>query len=145
MRKQNLENVFPGLISRMDVTGFGESKAEWLSQYKESFTSPGVYPDSNLKGLLNQYTMKPSPQLSTMNYGDQYHLYTISPPSSYKQETNNKKNWSSPCNGTMAPASFCNSLYDKKIVDPQIPYCMPALDCNNEKRVNFYCATSSLA
>ena len=36
LRKQNLENVFPGLISRMDVTGFGESKAEWLSQYKGS-------------------------------------------------------------------------------------------------------------
>jgi len=36
LRKQNLENVFPGLITRMDVVGFGEPKNEWLSQYKDS-------------------------------------------------------------------------------------------------------------
>ena len=36
LRKQNLENVFPGLISRVDVTGFGQPKTEWLSQYKGS-------------------------------------------------------------------------------------------------------------
>ena len=36
LRKQNLENIFPGLISRVDVTGFGQPKTEWLSQYKGS-------------------------------------------------------------------------------------------------------------
>tara|TARA_Y100001937_G_scaffold95985_1_gene130422 strand:- start:480 stop:1031 length:552 start_codon:yes stop_codon:yes gene_type:complete len=36
LRKVNLENVFPNMISRMDTTGFGVPKAEWLSQWKGS-------------------------------------------------------------------------------------------------------------
>lgn len=34
--------------------------------------------------------------------------------SSYKQETNNKKNWSNPDNGNCIPTDFCGTFYKSK-------------------------------
>ena len=82
-----------------------------LSGYKETFLSPGMYPRSDEKGLLNQYTMRSNPSLSGMTYETESKLFPISAVGSYAQVTNNKRYWSQPCNGTMAPANFCNSLY----------------------------------
>ena len=81
-----------------------------LSGYKETFLSPGIYPQADEKGLLNQYTMRSQPGLSDMTYESESALFPTSPVGSYAQVTNNKRYWSQPCNGTMAPANFCNSL-----------------------------------
>ena len=116
-----------------------------LSGYKETFLSPGVYPQADEKGILNQYTMRSNPSLSDMTYESESTLFPISPVGSYTQVTNNKRYWSQPCNGTMAPANFCNSLYNKKTSTIPAPPCRPGLSCSSGDRVNFYCSKSVFA
>ncbi len=136
-----------GLILNLFLTGLAILGILYiLSGYKkESFLSPGTYPESDMRGILNQYQMRSNPQLSTMSYEKESLLYPISPVGSYKQTTNNKRYWSQPCNGTMSPATFCNSLYQEKNVEKPATICRPNLDCNNGNRVNVYCANSAFA
>jgi hypothetical protein len=114
-----------------------------LAGYKEPFLSPGIYPESDMRGILNQYQMRSNPKLSDETYESESRLYPIYSVGSYKQITNNKRYWEQPCNGTMAPANFCNSLYDKKNIEDTQTICRPGLDCNAGNRVNFYCANSA--
>ena len=116
-----------------------------LSGYKETFLSPGIYPQADEKGLLNQYTMRSQPGLSDMTYESESALFPTSPVGSYAQVTNNKRYWSQPCNGTMAPANFCNSLYNEKTPTISPPPCRPGLSCSSGDRVNFYCSKSVFA
>ena len=43
------------------------------------------------------------------NIWKEYPVY----PNSYKQETNNKRYWTTPDNGTCSPAEFCGTPYEK--------------------------------
>ena len=136
-----------GLILNLFLTGLAILGILYiLAGYKkEAFLSPGIYPESDMKGILNQYKMRSNPELSSMTYEQESLLYPISPVGSYKQTTNNKRYWSQPCNGTMSPATFCNSLYQEKNIEKPAAICRPNLDCTNGKRVNFYCSSSAFA
>ena len=134
-----------GLILNVFLTGLAILGILYiLSGYKETFLSPGIYPQSDESGLLNQYTMRSKPSLSDMTYESESKLFPISPVGSYSQVTNNKRYWSQPCNGTMAPANFCNSLYNKKTPTISSQPCRPELSCSSGDRVNFYCSKSDL-
>ena len=135
-----------GLLLNLFLTGLAILGVLYiLNGYKkESFLSPGAYPESDMRGILNQYQMRSKPQLSEMTYESESLLYPMSPVGSYKQTTNNLRYWSQPCNGTMAPATFCNSLYDKKNINKPPTICHPGLDCNVGNRVNFYCSKPAL-
>ena len=111
-----------------------------LSGYKETFLSPGMYPISEDRGLLDSWKMQSHPGLSNFSYGNSYKLYPMTPEGSYAQVTNNKRYWSSPCNATSSPADMCGGMYVPR--DPSIPAqpCRPNLDCNQGSRVNFYCS-----
>lgn len=54
----------------------------------------------------------------------------------YRQETNNKRNWKEPDNGSCVPSDMCNIMYDgidiKENVIPLPP------DYFNQNRINFY-------
>lgn len=54
----------------------------------------------------------------------------------YRQETNNKRNWKEPDNGSCVPSDMCNIMYDgidiKENVTPLPP------DYFNQNRINFY-------
>jgi hypothetical protein len=130
-----------GLILNVILAGLAISGILYiLDGYKETFLSPGVYPQSDEKGILNQYTMRSKPELSDATYSSEWLLYPTSPVGSYSQVTNNKRYWEQPCNGLMAPANFCNSLYKKKKITAPTATCRPGLSCPGAERVNFYCS-----
>ena len=113
---------------------------------REGMLSSGLFPQSVEGGLLappnGAYNMYPkgacTPGLSNATYQTEWKLYPYTEQSSYAQVTNNKRYWSSPCNGTSAPAEICGGLYQKKkVVIPPLPK-MPPLSPPNGVRVNYY-------
>jgi len=105
---------------------------------KEGFISHGIYPQSvNNPLLTNYYPLKTPGGLSTWNYNSQWKLFPTWSAGSYKQKTNNIKNWTQPCNGTAAPADVCGGLYEKKTIEEE---CWPAPPSRNCKRVNYFCS-----
>ena len=90
--------------------------------YKESFIAninnnrqlmPGEYPLTATQPLLyGDYKVK---QNTNVTKNNDYNIWKEYPvyPSSYKQETNNKRYWNTPDNGTCSPAEFCGTPYEK--------------------------------
>ena len=107
-----------------------------VSNYKETFLSPGVYPISDDKGLLlGEYKMKKHPGLSNYNASEAWQLYPSYAVGSYAQITNNKKYWPSPCNGYTTPPDMCGGLYKVKNTAEHTQ--APPRSCC--QRVNYYC------
>ena len=107
-----------------------------VSNYKETFLSPGVYPVSDDKGLLiGEYKMKKHPGLSNYNASEAWQLYPSYAVGSYAQRTNNKKYWPSPCNGYTTPPDMCGGLYQIKNTTEHTQ--APPRSCC--QRVNYYC------
>jgi hypothetical protein len=107
--------------------------------HRETFIPHGLYPKSVTTPLLSGvYPLKVPGTLSHYTYESQSELYPKWAVGNYKQETNNKKNWESPCNGTASPADMCGGLYKKtKVVEQE---CMPAPPASNCLRVNYFCS-----
>ena len=88
--------------------------------YSESFgpgmnnnyrLSPGVYPNSSDNPILyGDYNVKQNTDVTKNNNYNIWKDYPVYP-SSYKQQTNNKRYWSTPDNGTCSPAEFCGTPY----------------------------------
>jgi len=99
---------------------------------------PGEYPLSDDKPLLNgDYNVKQNTGVTKNNNYNIWKNYPVYP-SSYKQETNNKRYWSTPDNGTCSPAEFCGTPYSPtniKIdkVTPGIP-----IGASGVTRVNWW-------
>ena len=85
--------------------------------YKEGFSlKPSEFPCSvENPNLFGDYPVKQNPQLSTNSYQKNSQMDSYTEMSSYAQETNNVKNWTTPDNGNCSPAEFCGALYNKKI------------------------------
>ena len=110
-----------------------------LNHKKEGFNtlSYGLYPEKDATGLLYPaYEMKNKPGLSNLDIQKAYKLYPSYAVGSYAQVTNNKRYWSTPCNGLTTPPDMCGGLYEPKHCDhpPIVP---PSEHCN---RVNYYCS-----
>ena len=72
---------------------------------------PGNFPVSSTQPILyGDYKVK---QNTNVTKNNDYNIWKEYPvyPSSYKQETNNKKYWSTPDNGLCSPAEFCGTPY----------------------------------
>ena len=71
------------------------------SKYPKSQDVPLLYGDYNVK------------QNTGVTKNNNYNIWKDYPvyPSSYKQQTNNKRYWSTPDNGTCSPAEFCGTPY----------------------------------
>ena len=97
----------------------------------------GLFPQSVQTALLYPgYKMKNNPQLSCLNMEDK--LYPTFAVGSYKQKTNNKKCWTTPCNGLTTPPDMCGGLYEKKQCKDELPP-PPVENC---RRVNYFCGIS---
>ena len=100
--------------------------------------SPGQYPMSQDELLLRgYYNIKENTNVTknnNYNIWKEYPVYT----NSYKQETNNKRYWSTPDNGLCSPAEFCGTPYSKtnikvEKVSPGFPLGAPGVT-----RVNWW-------
>lgn len=95
------------------------------AKYPISVNEPLLYGDYNVKSNTNVT------KNNNYNIWKDYPVYT----SSYKQETNNKRYWSTPDNGMCSPAEFCGTPYSPtkvKIdkVSPGIPIGAPVTRVN---------------
>lgn len=73
------------------------------------------YPVSIGDPLLSEtHTINPNPSLTTLNARQLYNIYfpyTATQMGSFRQETNNKRHWPSPDNGTSPWMGLNNSMY----------------------------------
>ena len=75
--------------------------------------APGKFPISDTQPLLyGSYNVKKNTNVTKNNDYNIWKQYPVYP-SSYKQETNNKRYWTTPDNGTCSPAEFCGTPYEK--------------------------------
>ena len=98
----------------------------------------GKYPKSVTYPILkDSFPLKTPPSLSTADADVMYARYPSDCGGSYKQQTNNRRYWPWPNNGSCTPGSFCGSMYEmKKIVAPPPPT-QPSWN-SDKTRVNFY-------
>lgn len=104
--------------------------------YSEGFsTNFGVFPcDVNHPILFGDYPVKKHVNL-TNTYKENAKQDPYTEMSSYEQNTNHVRYWSTPNNGSCSPAEFCDSLYDKKLLNLQ--RIAPPNDTSGI-RVNYY-------
>ena len=117
-----------------------------LSTYTESFINPGSYPDHVTKPLLapphGDFNVKQQPKFIKANAAEvnaeeiksSYKLFSKTPLRSFKQITNNQKNWTTPCGKESIPSGICGGLYVKK--RKEIPSLHPCP--YRGSRVNFF-------
>ena len=113
----------------------------YLEQSKEEgFTQlmPGLYPKSNEKPLLPEYTFSGSLNTSDNNYSDIWHNYPSSQLGSYDQQTNNIKYFKNPDIGTCVSAEFCNALYRDKQIKTNVISTLPPAEEGDGARVGYY-------
>jgi len=76
----------------------------------ESFQNEGLYPVSVEKPILHDvYKVKEHPALMEHSVEDIYTDYPLNP--AKYTESNNRRYWKHPTNGTCSPPDFCKSLY----------------------------------
>ena len=112
------------------------SKEEFESRMSnDMLLRPGKYPESQNTPLLHgYYNIKENTNVTknnNYNIWEEYPVYK----NSYKQETNNKRYWSTPDNGTCTPAEFCGTPYrntniKKEKVSPGFPIGAPVTRIN---------------
>ena len=75
-------------------------------------SSPGSFPKSVDKPILNDYPLIGKNETSNNNYNDIWWHYPIFSLGSYEQITNNLKHRYNPDEGTCTRADFCGAIYD---------------------------------
>ena len=106
-----------------------------LSGHKENFE---LMPDNFPSRLLldGSYPVKTTGLIDNSNK-QQYLLNPVEFTGDYKQATNNKKYWETPCNGEATTPDVCDELYGEKNIEKEA-ICRPGFDC---RRVGFFCST----
>lgn len=142
MKSNNMLNFFLLIIGFLGIMFIvlKNKKESFMSKsiYFSKNVNPGNYPVSVTKGILyGDYKQKKNKSgLSNYNSNSGLVLFPDVALGSYKQETNNKRYWETPCNGSSIPPSFCGGLYEKKIHTETFP-APPKSNC---LRVNYYCS-----
>ena len=104
--------------------------------YTEGFAlRPGAFPCSVDQGNVADVFPEKNPVTLANTYADNSHLESYTEMSNYAQETNNKRVWSTPDNGTCSPAELCNAMYSARKEIMQEKYSGPKDD---GVRVNYY-------
>jgi hypothetical protein len=105
------------LLSIILISFILEPFIKSIEGFKINNDETGIYPISVDKPILNDYPLTNETDInkiqnnSVTDIWKDYPVYSLP---SFKQITNNIKNYGSPDNGTCTPAMFCNSLYKKK-------------------------------
>ena len=90
-------------------------KVEGFSTNIQDLATPGTYPLSVDKPILDSFPLTGNKGTSNKNYSDIWKEYPEFSQSSFKQMTNNLRYVNNPDEGTCIGADFCGALYkDKK-------------------------------
>lgn len=77
-------------------------------------STPGTYPNSVNKAILDDYPQIGKNETSNNNYSQIWWHYPVFTLGSYKQVTNNLRYRYNPDNGTCVRADFCGAVYNNK-------------------------------
>ena len=89
-------------------------KIEGFSTNKQDLATPGIYPLSVDKPILDSFPLTGSKDVSNMNYRDIWWKYPEFSKSSFEQITNNLRYVNNPDDGTCIRADMCNALYKNR-------------------------------
>jgi hypothetical protein len=104
-----------------------------------SINSPGVFPSSVEKPILNEFDFIGKNQTSDKNYNQIWWHYPIFSLGSFEQITNNLKHIYNPDQGTCMRADFCNAFYkNKKNIKTNITKPLPEVENGPGKRVGYF-------
>lgn len=102
-------------------------------------STPGDFPNSVDKAILNDYPLIGKNETSDNNYNQIWWRYPIFTLGSYKQITNNLKHHYNPDDGTCTRADFCGAVYhDKKNTTTNIITPLPVAEEGSGARVGYF-------
>ena len=113
-------------------------KIEGFSTNKQDLETPGVYPLSVDKPILDSFPLTGRKDVSEKNYSDIWKDYPEFSKSSYEQITNNLRYVKNPDNGTCIRADMCNALYKNKENKSNIVSPLPPAQEGPGARVGYY-------
>lgn len=113
-------------------------KIEGFSTNKQDLETPGIYPVSVDKPILDSFPLTGNKDVSEKNYSDIWKEYPEFSKSSYDQTTNNLRYVKNPDNGTCIRADMCNALYKNKETKSNIVTSMPPAEEGAGARVGYY-------
>jgi hypothetical protein len=113
-------------------------KIEGFSTNKQDLETPGIYPVSVDKPILDSFPLTGSKDVSDKNYSDIWTEYPEFSKSSYDQITNNLRYVNNPDNGTCIRADMCNALYKNKKNKSNIVTPLPPAEEGAGARVGYY-------
>jgi hypothetical protein len=113
-------------------------KIEGFSTNKQDLETPGIFPVSVDKPLLDSFPLIGKGTVSDKKYSDIWFDYPEFSKSSYEQITNNLRYVNNPDEGTCIRADMCNALYKKIKNKSNIVKPLPPAEEGPGARVGYY-------
>jgi hypothetical protein len=104
----------------------------------QDLATPGTYPLSVDKPMLNTYPLIGGNNVSNDDYSEIWWHYPIFQLGSYKQLTNNLRYRNNPDDGTCSTADFCGALYHSKKNKTNEVHVLPPAKEGPGARVGYY-------
>ena len=104
----------------------------------QDLSTPGTYPVSVDKPILDSFPLTGNKGVSNRNYSDIWWEYPEFDKSSFTQITNNLRYVNSPEEGTCISADMCNALYKKKKNKSNVVCPLPPVEEGPGARVGYY-------
>jgi hypothetical protein len=113
-------------------------KIEGFSTNKQDLETPGIFPVSVDKPLLDSFPLIGKGEVSNKDYSEIWFNYPEFSKSSYEQITNNLRYVNNPDEGTCIRADMCNALYKKIKNKSNIIKPLPPAEEGPGARVGYY-------
>jgi hypothetical protein len=136
-----MKNIFLGSIIFLTlILVLGLFFAPFIKQLEgfSSLLSPGLYPKSQDRVILDDYPQIGKNETSNNNYSDIWVDYPVLPLASFKQITNNLRYHENPDEGTCVRADFCGALYKNKKVPSNVVNPLPPAEEGSGARVGYF-------
>lgn len=136
-----MKNTFLGSIIFLTfILVLGLYFAPFIKQLEgfSSLLSPGLYPKSQDRVILNDYPQIGKNETSNNNYSDIWFNYPVLPLASFKQITNNLRHHENPDEGTCVRADFCGALYKNIQVPSNVIKPLPPAQEGPGARVGYF-------
>ena len=110
-----------------------------ISEGFSGLLSPGNYPKSADKVILDDYPQIGKNETSNNNYSNIWFNYPVFPVGSFEQITNNLRYHDNPDEGTCVRADFCGAVYyNKKDTKSNVIVPLPPAEEGSGSRVGYF-------